>query len=129
MVKISALVLTLLAAIPFELFNPLNKVDAFTLYRDIAITRQRDESFDALNIRGQAISRAYVQQSFDQDILVSEVVLTVIAQNQGLIAPIFKVTVTRDEWRNNPNPEFWLSAYSTSSSLLNMGEIIITAGQ
>lgn len=129
MVKLSNLLLVLLAAVPLELMNPFQEARAFTLYQDIGIARQREENFDALNIRGQAIARAYIQQSFDQDILVSEVILTIIAQNQGLISPIFKVTVTRDEWRNNPNPEFWLSSYSTSALLLKMDSLTLTPDQ
>ncbi|MBE9228475.1 hypothetical protein IQ264_23945 [Phormidium sp. LEGE 05292] len=53
--------------------------------------------------RAEAIARAAVQRSFDSDILVNDASVMVTCDNNGLMAPIISVKVSRSQWSNTPN--------------------------
>lgn len=91
---------------------------AYTDRVSLFLSRERGESFETLIRRSEAIARAGAQRSFDADLLVSEVVVTVVGENQGFSVPILTLQVTRDQWRNQPDPRFWATYYSNAKALL-----------
>ncbi len=104
--------------VPTAIAPPI--AQAYTSRVDVSINRQLDESYQTLLRRAEAVARAATQRSFDQDILVTDVFVMVLVQNEGAIAPILSLEVTRQGWRSRPDPHRWATYYSTTESLLRL---------
>jgi hypothetical protein len=95
---------------------------AYTARVNLSINRQLGESFDSFLRRAEAIARAATQRSFDADILVTDVSITVVGQNQGAITPILLLEVSRQSWRGRPDPQSWTTYFPDTQSLLGFEE-------
>lgn len=93
---------------------------AYTSRITLFVPRNSDESYPAFLRQSEAIARAAVQRSFDTDLLISEVIVTVIGENQGLAIPVMEVQVTRNEWQERPDPQYWATYYDSASMLLDL---------
>ncbi|MEB3149447.1 MAG: hypothetical protein ACKO9I_09735 [Sphaerospermopsis kisseleviana] len=93
-------------------------VQAYTARVDLAIERLPEETYETVLRRAEMVARAAAQRSFDQDILVTEVSIIVTAQNQGMIAPVLALDVSRIQWRQRPDPQRWATYFKTARSLL-----------
>jgi hypothetical protein len=91
---------------------------AYTANLEVSLSRQSRENFISFVRRAEAVARAAAQRSFDRDILVSNVAVTVIGQNNGAIAPVLKLNVSRRAWRSRPDPQRWITYLPNSESLL-----------
>lgn len=100
-----------------EIFTP-QVVQAYTARADLIIDTLVDENYETLLRRAEAVARAAAQRSFDQDILATEVSVIVAGQNAGAIAPILDLRVSRQQWRNRPDPQVWATYYRSARSLL-----------
>jgi len=85
---------------------------------DLSLDRQLNETFDNLARRAAASATQVAQNSFSQDNKVTEVAITIMAQNQGAIAPVLSLHVTRSQWQNDPNPSRWTTYYRSAEALL-----------
>lgn len=101
-----------------EAIQPLI-AQAYTMRVNLSLDRQPNESYETIIRRSEAIARAAVQRSFDSDILVNEASVIVTCDNNGLIAPIISVKVSRSQWSNTPNIQRWTRYYSNSRTLLS----------
>lgn len=93
-------------------------VRAYTATGDIVIDRLSEETYQNMLTRAEAAARAAAQRTFDQDILITEVSVIVSGQNYGAIAPILELRVSRQQWRNRPDPKVWAKYFKTARSLL-----------
>ena len=93
---------------------------AYTARVTLFLTREQGESYDTFLRQCEAIARAGVQRSFDADPLTSEVVLTVVGENQGLALPVMEVAVTRNQWEWRPDAQYWARYYNNASNLLDL---------
>lgn len=93
---------------------------AYTSRVTLFVPRDPAESYDTFLRQSEAIARAAVQRSFDADLLVSEVVITIIGDNQGIAVPVMEVQVTRNEWQQRPDPQYWARYYDNASILLDL---------
>lgn len=93
---------------------------AYTERLEVSLTLQAEESYESLLSRAESVARAAAQRSFDRDVLVTEVEVTILGQNGGAIAPIFLLEVSRQAWRNRPDPQVWATYFPTSKSLLEI---------
>jgi len=93
---------------------------AYTARVTLFVPRDPDESYETFLRQSEAIARAGIQRSFDADILTSEVILTIIGENQGLAIPVMEVQVTREEWQERPDPQYWARYYNNASTLLDL---------
>jgi hypothetical protein len=93
-------------------------VRAYTARADIVVDRLPEESYETILRRAEAAARAGAQRSFDQDILITEVAVIISGQNYGAIAPILELRVTRQQWRNRPDPQVWATYFKSARSLL-----------
>mgnify|MGYP005853216157 CR=1 FL=1 len=91
---------------------------ATTARTQIALTRQGTETYGALLRRAEAIARAAAQRAFDSDVLIASVSITVVGQNSGAIAPILRLEVDRQSWRQQPDPQRWSRYFPVSKLLL-----------
>jgi hypothetical protein len=84
------------------------------------VYRVEGEGYDALVRRAESAARSSAQQKFDSDILLTRVVITVLGQNGGQLAPILVLDVNRNDWRNRPDPQYWAKYYRTTRLLLEL---------
>lgn len=91
---------------------------AYTARVDLVVNRRADESYETLLRRAEAAARAAAQQSFDREILVTEVAVMVVAESDGATVPLLEMEVTRAQWRNRPDPQQWASYFRSARSLL-----------
>jgi hypothetical protein len=93
-------------------------VRAYTARVDLAIDRLPGENYETVLRRAEAAARASAQRSFDQDILVTDVSIIVSVQNDGAIAPVLALDVSRPQWRSRPDAQNWATYFKTARSLL-----------
>ncbi|MBD0269100.1 MAG: hypothetical protein ICV77_12500 [Cyanobacteria bacterium Co-bin8] len=93
---------------------------AYTSRVSLFLVREQDESYASLVRRAQITARAGVQRSFDADLLVTEAIVVVVGESQGITVPILTVEVTRDQWRNLPDVTYWAKYYSTANALMGL---------
>ena len=98
----------------------LQIAQAYTARVDVSLTRERDESFQSFLRRAEAVARAAAQRSFDRDILVTDVAVTVVGQNDGAIVPLFSLEVSRQAWRSRPDPQRWITYFPNTDLLLGI---------
>jgi hypothetical protein len=92
---------------------------AYVARLDLFLDRSRGESYDSLIRRANLAARAGAQRSFDQDLLITEVAINVVAESEGVAVPLLTLQVTRNEWRNHPETEYWATYYGTARALLD----------
>ena len=93
---------------------------AYTARVDVSLTRERGESFQSFLRRAETVARAAAQRSFDRDILVTDVAVTVVGQNDGAIVPLFSLEVSRQAWRSRPDPQRWITYFPNTELLLGI---------
>lgn len=95
---------------------------AYTARSSVTLTHQPNESFPGFLRRAEAVARAAAQRSFDRDILVTDVAVTVLGQNEGAIVPLLLLRVSRQSWKRRPDPQSWISYFPNTQSLLGIQE-------
>ena len=91
---------------------------ANTARLNVSVARQPGEGYRSFVRRAEGVARAAAQRSFDRDILVSDVAVTIIGQNNGSIAPILDLKVTRQNWRSRPDAQRWATYFPDTQKLL-----------
>lgn len=95
----------------------------------ITLDRQPDESYETMERRAESIARAVAQRSFDSNILVTDVVVTIVGANRGLEAPILMLQVSRQQWRSRPDPQLWATYFRSARALLQIEPLAPAATQ
>ena len=98
-------------------------VRAYTARVDLTIDRLPDETYEAVLRRAEMAARAAAQRSFDKDILVTDISVYVTVQSYGAIAPILLLDVSRQQWRNRPDPQRWATYFRSTQSLLGFDKL------
>lgn len=92
---------------------------AYTTRVNLFLSQGQDETFEALVRRADNAARAAAQRSFDSDILVTEVVVTVTADKLGNTLPIMQLQASREQWRNRPDPRYWSTYFPNARDFLD----------
>lgn len=92
---------------------------AYTSRLDLFLARESGETYDTLLRRAEMAARAGAQRSFDQDLLITNVSVTVVAEGEGMTVPILALRVDRDDWRARPETYYWATYYRTAETLLS----------
>lgn len=93
-------------------------VYAYTTQDLLTVSREAGEDYNALTRRAEAAARSLAQQRFDSDILLTRVMITVLGDNGGQIAPILLLDVNRPDWRSRPDPQVWAKYYRSTPRLI-----------
>ncbi|WP_072016127.1 hypothetical protein [Leptolyngbya sp. KIOST-1] len=93
--------------------------EAYTSRVNIFLVREQGESFDTLVRRSEIVARAAVQRSFDADVLMTDVIVTIIGDNQGVAVPILTVPVSRSEWQLRPDVTQWANYFEAARRLID----------
>ena len=92
---------------------------AYTSRLDLFLTREAGETYDTLLRRAEMAARAGAQRSFDRDLLVTNVSVTVVVESDSVTVPVLTLRVDRDRWRARPETDYWATYYRTAESLLS----------
>lgn len=85
---------------------------------DLSVQVQSGETYEALVKRAEIMAKAAVEKAFTTDRQQETVVISISGQNQGAIAPILRLQVSRAQWQNQPEPQRWATFYPSSKMLL-----------
>ena len=91
---------------------------AYTSRLNLFLTREPDESFDVFLQRAEIVARAAVQRSLDADILITDVIVTVVGDTQGVALPILGIDVSRSDWQLRPDVAYWATYYEAAEGLM-----------
>ncbi|QQE65226.1 hypothetical protein GFS31_19120 [Leptolyngbya sp. BL0902] len=105
-----------LAGVPLAVAPPV--AEAYTSRLNLFLVREENESFETFLRRSEIIARAGVQRSFDSDVLMTDVVVTIIGESQGLSMPVLAVAVSRRDWQRQPDVLSWVQYYPAARALL-----------
>lgn len=94
---------------------------AYATQEEITVYPETGEDYNALTRRAETAARSLAQRRFDTDILQTRVIVTILTENNGQIAPILTLDVNRNDWRRRPDPQVWATYYHSTRSLLEMG--------
>lgn len=108
-----------------EAFAP-QIAQAYTARVELSLDRQPNETYETLVSRAEATAKAAAQASFDRDIKVTDVSIIIVGQNQGAIAPILALKVSRPQWRSRPNAQQWATYFTTAQFLLRFKDLATT---
>ncbi|MGC1310574.1 MAG: hypothetical protein WA885_25370 [Phormidesmis sp.] len=92
---------------------------AYTSRLDLFLARESNETYETLLRRAEMAARAGAQRSFDQDLLITNVSVTVVVEGEGVTVPILSLRVDREQWRTRPETYYWATYYRTAEALLN----------
>ena len=92
---------------------------AYTSRLNLFLTLEDGEPYSSLVTRSNIAARAGAQRSFDQDLLITEVMISVTAENSdGIAVPILNLRVSRQEWSQQPMTEYWATYFRGAQTLL-----------
>ncbi len=120
--KLTALSLTLIG-VGF-LFQHTAQADTARI-DDITIDRQPDETYDSLIQRAETAARTALLQGFNRSSQITDVSVIILGQNQGVIAPVLAIGLSRPQWRGG-NDKF--TYFNSARSLLRLEEQPLAVG-
>ena len=92
---------------------------AYTSRLNLFLTLEDGEPYSSLVRRANMAARAGAQRSFDQDLLITEVVINVTGENiDGIAVPVLNLRVSRQEWSQQPVTEYWATYFRGAQTLL-----------
>jgi len=105
-----------------SVMTPLS-AHAYTARQEVFLARQSvEETYPTFLRRAEQAARAAAQRYFDRDLLVSEVAITIVGESQGSTIPILALHASRYQWRNRPDPRYWITHFATAKTLLGFEE-------
>ncbi len=93
---------------------------------EISLESQPAETYQTMLSRAEAAALNAIQQSFNQDILMTNVSVMIMGQNQGAIAPVLSMDVNREQWLSNPDVQRWVTYFTAARSLLGFEGVATT---
>ncbi|NJK47198.1 hypothetical protein HC931_02410 [Candidatus Gracilibacteria bacterium] len=84
----------------------------------LPIARQKQENYENFLRRAEATAAKTIQQRFQENSAIAELRLAILGENQGAIAPVLSIRVSRDKWRREPSINRWATYYPDSKFLL-----------
>ncbi|MEM1251595.1 MAG: hypothetical protein AAGI69_04115 [Cyanobacteria bacterium P01_H01_bin.21] len=92
---------------------------AYTSRLNLFLTLEDGEPYGSLVRRANMAARAGAQRSFDQDLLITEVMISVTGENSdGIAVPVLNLRVSRQEWSQQPVTEYWATYFRGAQTLL-----------
>ncbi len=117
--KITQLTALLLVVIGFGFSIPQTAQAETARIDDITIDRQPDETYDSLIQRAESAAITALQQGFSQGSQITDVSVIILGQNQGVIAPVLSVGVSRPQWNGGSDG---FTYFNSARSLLRLDE-------
>lgn len=108
---ITTLVVSLVAVLP---------ANASRKEVDLRLPTREGENFDVLVRRAETLARVTAQNTFDQEILVSDLSIKITAQDRNQAAILLQLNVSRSDWGTRPDPRVWSRYFPATQMLLDL---------
>lgn len=99
---------------------------AETAHINLSLESQPDQTYETILSRAEEVAKTAAQARFDQNSRVTDVSIMVVAQNQGAIAPVLSLEVSRSQWRNRREVQRWSTYFTNARSLLGFEDVATT---
>jgi hypothetical protein len=100
-------------------------VAAQTAEINLPIARQGEETYEDFLHRAEATAKQTIQSRFGREPEISELRVVIFGENQGAIAPVLSLKVSRNSWKTSPNIQNWATYYPDSEFLLGFEQQIV----
>jgi hypothetical protein len=84
----------------------------------LTLSREPDETYPNFVQRATTLVTTRLKNDFSKNSSLNELRIVVIGQNNGNIAPVLSVNMSRQQWLNNPNPQSLINYFADSEFLL-----------
>jgi hypothetical protein len=84
----------------------------------LTLSREPDETYPSFVQRATTLVASRFKNDFSKNSSLNELRIVVIGQNNGNIAPVLSVNMSRRQWLNNPNPQPLINYFADSEFLL-----------
>ena len=84
----------------------------------LTLSREPDETYPSFVQRATNLVATRLKNDFTKNSSLNQLRLVVIGQNNGNIAPVLSVNMSRQQWRSNPNPQPLINYFPDSELLL-----------
>ena len=84
----------------------------------LSISRSTNENFDGFVQRATTLTASTLKNRFEKEKSLNQLRVVVIGENDGAVAPVLAVTMSRQQWLSNPHPEPLINYFPDSKSLL-----------
>ena len=84
----------------------------------LTLSRQPDETYPSFVQRATTLVATRLKNDFSKNSSLNELRIVVIGQNNGNIAPVLSVNMSRQQWLSNPNPQPLINYFADSEFLL-----------
>ena len=84
----------------------------------LTLSRQPDETYPSFVQRATTLVATHLKNDFSKNSSLNELRIVVIGQNNGNIAPVLSVNMSRQQWLSNPNPQPLINYFADSEFLL-----------
>ncbi len=88
---------------------------------NLSLTTYERESYEDFLLRVEALAKENLNVLFQQNPSLQAVKILISGENQGLIAPVLSVSVSRQNWLMRPYVRTWGNYYENSKLLLGFG--------
>ncbi|MGL5033302.1 MAG: hypothetical protein ACRC6M_05825 [Microcystaceae cyanobacterium] len=93
------------------------------------LSRQQNEEFDGFVQRAIALTATTLKKRFATDKNLNQLRVVVIGENNGSVAPLLQITISRQQWLSNKNPEPYIDYFPDSQALLDLQTPLPEAAQ
>ncbi len=84
----------------------------------LTLSREANETYLSFVQRATNLVTTRLGNNFSQNSSLNQVRIVVIGENNGNVAPVLSVNMSRQQWLNNPNPEPLINYFPDSQFLL-----------
>lgn len=96
---------------------------------NLPIYRQSQEPYNQFMQRAENLAKTTINSRLKQDSSLDEIKVIIIGENEGAIAPILAVKVSRQGWTNDPQVQRWVTYFTDSKLLLGFDQPVVTPEQ
>lgn len=96
---------------------------------NIPISRQTQESYEQLMQRGENLAQSTINTRLKQNPSLDQIKVIIVGENEGAIAPLMSVQVSRQGWMNTPQVRYWATYFTDSRLLLGFDQAVATPTQ
>ncbi|MEB3310954.1 MAG: hypothetical protein VKJ02_12035 [Snowella sp.] len=97
---------------------PIPAVLAQVTQVPLTLSREQNESYGSFIQRATKLTVSQLKSRFSQNSTLNQVRIVVIGENNGIVAPVLSVNMSRQQWLSNPNPEPLINYFQDSQFLL-----------
>lgn len=97
---------------------PTNSALAETKSLNFTLSAEESQSFASLKEQAEILAVDVIQQRFQDNPQLMEIVVTIVGDRKAQQVPILQIKVTRSQWQQQPEIKLWSRYFPGSATLL-----------